>query len=1169
MIIRIAVLLAILAGITTGFWYFFLREGPHGKIRRWRAASEFFFQEAGDLATAEKLNARVLELLPNSIHDLYTRARILERRGSIAALEEALGVYDTVLASSDNPRLLAVSLSRSRVLRALRRFGDAQGAALSVMDSFPFESRMELGNTALALLDPATAINQFDAALRDFATGDWERARAHESRAVALSLLLALRTTPADEPADQDESSSVLREAWREQAGESVDAAINALANVARGPAARGNVLLWLASLVEKRAALKREGETPYADGVAALEELLESLRRDARTVSPTFLASLGVLTLKAAWFELEAARRGEFVARAEAHLEGALGRRSLSECKKLLALGGPEEPIAGGEAIDIDPRLRDRVEYVRSLITVATAYLESPDAGRLLEDRSPLALAQRIRDALQSDDEGVAGVFSLIEGFARLKQGNAAEAERLLASYVEGLPADERAGASIAVADRCLRIARDSPLVFRFLRDAEVGGGADAGRAPLALAARTLQVAVAARSVESHAVEASAWIERTLARLSKVATTASDHLDVARILVSLRGIDAAADHLRGVIETFPDDTRLAVETAELLVAQGDVALRAGKKEDAAASWANALALHLRVLVTRPADGIATLRASRRLLARLDRLGPGTEPVREAVSPLFPEVAEDEVARFADTLASYLRGRFAAVLSSSQAIATASEFQPLLSFVRGTSVLEAARNGSTAVDVDAVRDAATRELERSPEHLPNRLEIAGLALQSIEEGEDVPAELMATLEKLAGEMSMRGEASLLLARAIDRRIGFLASRPRVDYDAIEKLLLRMQRSLRRVIESSPLETAAYLALARSFLVRARIEAASTGRTVTHSSADARRAINALRATPRPDLAVVAELAASLEAAGDSREARPYHLIINVSAPSRGAMGALSANLLATANEKERADLERAFRGETLELSETENGLRRQIVAALELPESIRFAALARIFTGGLAERKTVERAGLALAAESWRTIDGHEALRHMLLGELLAGKMDGVEDETARESLRQEAIAAYELALAEHERRGEQAPVLLLNNLAWHLGEGGDRSAALRGVELARRARASLPSPDAVPQLSDTLAWCLFRSGAASEARAEYDALVSRDDRPEFRYHFALVLEEIGELDEALRHLQGALDFPGFRKRAEAIKLQREIRQRKRAVLSHAGEEEA
>ena len=295
------------------------------------------------------------------------------------------------------------------------------------------------------------------------------------------------------------------------------------------------------------------------------------------------------------------------------------------------------------------------------------------------------------------------------------------------------------------------------------------------------------------------------------------------------------------------------------------------------------------------------------------------------------------------------------------------------------------------------------------------------------------------------------------------------------------------------------------------------------------------------------------------MARLLDESGEHRRARPYHLVLNLTAPARATftnlvkhlfemddIDTLDAFLLGGDPEAANEDLDEAIRTAFLQILERDN--------ASESVKNVAFLrALRRLESSG--HSAAAGRVCTRLIREKWQRVPGLETYRFMFLGELFVRREQSATTESEKNDHRERAIAHYEDALEAFEQEGTETPVLLLNNFAWCLAEDPTEERRRRGLELARRARDRFPSSDVVPGVQDTYAWALYRNQRLAEARAEFETLNAKVANPTFRYHLARVLGDLAEYDRALKELDSAIEFPAsdFAEKAQAIDLRREI----------------
>lgn len=170
------------------------------------------------------------------------------------------------------------------------------------------------------------------------------------------------------------------------------------------------------------------------------------------------------------------------------------------------------------------------------------------------------------------------------------------------------------------------------------------------------------------------------------------------------------------------------------------------------------------------------------------------------------------------------------------------------------------------------------------------------------------------------------------------------------------------------------------------------------------------------------------------------------------------------------------------------------------------------------AAFTALPSGALAVRhyRARQLAGMADAAaplRRWLELRPNDAEVRMLLAEAYA------------------AQGKRKASMAEYERVVELAPsnAMALNNLAWMYFEDNDR----RAEGMAKRAYDLAPQ---VPAIADTYGWILARTGKYEAALPVLErAATGQRVQADIRYHYAVVLNEVGRRDEARAVLRSLL----------------------------------
>jgi Flp pilus assembly protein TadD len=129
------------------------------------------------------------------------------------------------------------------------------------------------------------------------------------------------------------------------------------------------------------------------------------------------------------------------------------------------------------------------------------------------------------------------------------------------------------------------------------------------------------------------------------------------------------------------------------------------------------------------------------------------------------------------------------------------------------------------------------------------------------------------------------------------------------------------------------------------------------------------------------------------------------------------------------------------------------------------------------------------------------------------------------------------------SIVAYERVVSD-----DPTNAIALNNLAWNYHLVDDP----RSIETAWKARNAMPDNGAIV---DTLGWIMVQNGSLEDGeRLLREAVELEKGRPEIRYHHAVALAQLGQVDEARRILTDILASDvEFSSRSEAESLLAEL----------------
>lgn len=1160
MIARILALFVLVGVISGGAWYV-LRPRTESKIVEMRDRASYFLDELDDLDSAAEWNAKILQIFPGSVQDLVFRAEIFQRKGTMEGYREALDIYDKLLLAS-NPNTLYVAILKARVCRTLGLTSEAQAALLSVVDVFPFEATMQLGETALSVIAAQDALRYYTKA-RELATRPLDAALAEEGIANSYLLFLLLNSAPRSELASPELEDAAGGEASRiaslsriqGSCRKALDAAISFVKEGdPASPEEASRWLLWATGLGEKRAEVKIPGTTPCFDTIVLVEGKMAE-RIDGRSgryatllekhprLSAAVRVRLGALRLRAAREEggepAVKSRGGPAGLSKEAEMDfiRALGA-SREDARKLLAqeVAAPVEGTGGAEKIERGaPKLA--VEYLTNLATIVRIYLGSEQFTKILEDSSELALAARVSDGVASSISPAKLLF-LMTGLARLRKGEASEGKRIIDAYIEELPKETKPRGLLSVAEEIARLLPNDPVVFQQLDAFEKSGGK-----PLDFLGKKITLLTSLRARKPLEVEASRRIDDLLARAAESMSSAAEQVGFAKILYSVKGCDPAMAVVRQTRMRYPDEPGLRRLLGDLLFEKGSSAAARGDKAGSTAAHGEALGEYLALVIRAPLESQEALRRAVEILRKLEE--DRTDPELAArLKPLFSSAPAPVIDTFASSLRAFLLGQFGPALDRANAITEPDHMKPFLSFLKGTchvglsvylqrdaaqAVSDVARQSLTTQYREHVKKAM-EEFSTEAEFPASRFELADLEFQGLPPRSDVDEDLLKRIQRLSETESIEHNGHFLLARALQRRFDVRYADKSVKNSELVRILTRVQKTLRSTIRAKPTFIPAYLALAETFLVSERKGFGDAlreeeGRQIFKT--DHEKAINVLKTVPNPDEKVMSQLAQYLEIVGKKDEAARYLERLALMRPTAEVFFRLVSNYL------DRKD----------------NSVKYLLDEDIPQPDE------------KLKEKHSV----LLDLRKHFEVMPDHVGLRHMLSGVVLGRDESQSTNETIRKQLREKMIVEYDLALEAYQSRKLRVPSVLLNNLAWYLAESDDGSRRARAVDLAKRGLgldvetpggAAAPlDPRQMPDLHDTYAWALHKNGQHLEAEKHLRDLIKAVDRPVYRYHLAQVLLELKKFDEALVEVQTARDSPApFPEDAGARRLEEKIR---------------
>lgn len=1154
MFARFLTMLLLLGLIALGAWYFF-GKNPQKTIVQLRSASEFFLRDAGDIAAAEELNARILKLVPESTFDLMFKAAIDERKGTVSGYQAALKTYDRVLALG-NESILGVGLLKARLLRNLGRWRDANGVLLSVIDAFPFEATAQLGQTALQGLAPIDALQYFTKA-RELAQTDLQQVEALDGIASTYLQLLTIdaRQTPADNlSAEEREKMRSFREerrqSWRDKSREALEEAFTLLQGFQPTlPTDERRTRYLLAAVTQKLAQVKAKDDTPYYVAYLTLEARETQYATMADPAEPDLLILRGMLQLGAATEEVQhlsdplLAERLLGNASKDFRQSLALSReeaKTLFETKFETPTLNEDLEGSGLTSLALPQGLRQRRDYVNRLLSISRIYLASDQFETILADTSELDLSGRVVEAAEATYVEEARLFSVVMGYARLKKREITAATQELDRYLAQLSDAESPLATLELAEQAEKILPGNPLVFRFLDRLDEF----LPRPLLFLGKRVTILAEAATHPELEA-QAEERLTDLLKRASDEAKTPTEKVMVVQVIYSVRGIDVAIEQARAALKASPEDP-------QLLLLVGAFLFEKSSSIDSADPGGllllkEGLAHHLALLISHPTRNRQIAAGCVEILKMLEHVD-GPQDLAEHLAQYYPTADAASLESFAQTLRLFLKGEPSEGLQHATRIKNTKGFEPFLSFLRGSCHIglvhiysrqrlvgsDAVRKLELAESIRAEYERAKAAFSQAPGYLPSELELLEIGLFSpIREFEEVQDEQVERLKTLTSHQGVEHRAYWLLARAYLSQFEHQYQDPNVENSHLARLLLHERKALRNVIQRAPMFIPAYLLLAESFLMAARAERAAADTEAGQRqifNPDYKRAINTLRAIPNPNEEVSLRLATYHEKLGDIEKSQEY-----------------LENLA-----------ERTGRGEIY---------RRLLTAYLRIGTYDKLAVILEPeLSEGSAEWKALSERQKTLRRR-FDELQESTGLRHTFLGQVYSQREKTAITESARAKFREQRLASFRKAMEAYKAINRKPPLLILNNLAWFLSEEDNPADRVEGLEIASQAVGRLEkTPANIPDVYDTYGWALFRTGKFVKAQEVFEDLVAQHRRPSFLYHLARVLFEVQQFDEAASLLQEALEhYEEFPYKEDARILRTQVDDKRRELIGNAG----
>lgn len=1128
--------LVVLLFVASGGAYYLLRDSPLRNVPNWRERAREFLERTPDLDKAEEFTRKVLGVLPTSAFDLATLGTIMERRGTTESLRNALQVYDEAI-QKGGPGAMGIAFLKARAFRSLGLYPQAQATLLSIIDLYPFDSLMELGASALVAMSPGDAYQHFTKA-REVAPSKLEEARANEGIANALLLVLALQATRNLDEGGVKITAPEGQEKMRETITASARSALEETVKYLKSDDLPANVsdanqrLIWATTIFEKLAQVKKPGTRPFSEGAILVDERRKQYAIPATKQDPALRIRLAALrlyeardeappNLKVLWND---SVNDLLLSFGEGFKTAEEAKTKIAENAEKLASRAQEKDAtvvpssAGeGEAAPADP-----IEnYIQSVLLTTRVFLNTSEFQRILQDDSRLELSQRVLDIVDAAHPVASPVLTLLRGFARLKGGNAAECERAISAYLKLVPETTRPRAVVEAAQQALVLFPTNSLCLDIFDTFPAWGGK-----VLDYVGRRVNFLVNARAKPELAAAAQTRLDALLKDLSVAAQdNMGDLLGVSKILYGVKGREACLELLARGVSRFPGDLTLQRLHADILFEKGVDSTVEGAARDVALK--GALSAYLYLFIKAPGDSQEIVRRSVEILRKIEA-DRGDAGLEVSLRQYFPSASDRNFETFTAATRLFLLGQFGQAFDRVSTLtgAEAEQFRPFINYLRGNchvglaALLQRdavrATSDTARAGLDTQRkshlESAAEDFRKEPDSVACRFELANLELQDLGPKEDVPDDLFSRIKALSEQEGHEHSGHFLFARAIHHRFRVRYDDPGVKNSEIGRLLTLEQRVLRQAIRKTPTFNPAYLALAETLIIADQPEKIK-GDTVNRQllTPNYEKAISVLKAPPLPDEQVLARLVQCYELTG-KYDLAAAHLeqLANVR-PGPEVFGRLFTSYLRLSDpaaRKERPEL-----GFFLESGGAD------ATAALPEPLKNKLPLL-------LALKKGFEALPEAPGMKKL-----YEALKVEHLGSSLTSPV-------LRKRTREAAIAAYRASLSAYEAKGVKVPVVLLNNLAWHLSEEESEASREEALRYAERLRALEPEYRRAPDAYDTYAWVLHRLGRSDEALEILNKLVSdrQTDQPTYRFRLAKVYFALRKFEEAASLIRQAIE---------------------------------
>ena len=1140
MIKRLIVLFVLILVVGLGIWYL-LKSNPADDVKDWRTKIEklIYSQDPSEweevttekerdefdledreirFSLARETSDSILKIVPDSDYDIHTRAVIEELDENY---EEALKWYDQI--SAKKSAVAFNELHRCRILRKIGRFQDAQKAAYSISDVYPFESNLELGRIQLATFQALEAYRSFSKA-QEHANKSEEQREILEGKVDSLNLLLSAvrnqfefaKSTKVDQARISSLESAIKK--FQSERDSIIDELVMMWKTVE--PGSRGQFAGIQIKIVEL---LGKKNDPNTLEKIRSY--LTDSVESDAEyRYFPIYLI-LGSINLQLAYSNsTSSTSKDTYIADAISNFERALAFEFDSNSL---------ESVSDIAEWNLSEFMSKREFEGQIIEKISKSLISTPEYWRVLREKSgkgeidSLKIMSSIKDALGEtlENSSIAAGLRINIILALIKDRNQELYQQTLKKFLGNIEDEDK------VADMAVRIAEEiqafqadysqnilelldvyvlEPInqidklteksenqlrkcikIFHRLRNQQYN-----------LSEGQISKNEAKMGSEYHQVEyINKKLRDTILIISNKGGLPKHHLLAFSLMVSLFDMQTAIPILERGVSAFPDNRTIRLELAKSYLRRARISGAESPQEDIFL----ALREFLSIFKNEPYDND--------VLAWLFSMGPQLNQIQTDTIPiisttirnLFPNCEVAEADRFAKVIDRFIRRDFEAVSKTKSDQGTFSSVSPLLNLIVGISHLQ---NASNVLKIEASKypelteqrlssnfqekfnayyDSARLEFEKGlqidPEYIPIRMEIFKMELDDVGIGEEVPESLKANINSYISENPNISQLLYLSALVQYKTIeNTITIDP--DPNELSTLMMELRGIIRKAIRANPRYTDAHLLLAETYVIGWRLDASPL-----------KEYKQIYKHFGRPDFTNAISILTNAPS-----DARTLNRIANYHKANRDPEKALEAY----------KDL--------VQIEPTQRNITNTVQAYMDLAD----------FDGA---REWLNSQKIRLGKNQDFGVT-HDTLL-ALISSVQSSSPTTTEHD--RNLLEEKQIAEYRAIMEKEKELGKTAPPLVINNLAYILVKRGKAEEAIEIIEplvtkIQSQKLAELSTLHS--NVLDTYAWALFNAGKLNEAELIYKDLCTSENELEFHFNYAQVLFALKSYANSLEQIE-------------------------------------